>query len=202
LPPIEDRPFAHYVYRYTDFVGELTAGLYGHSHPVIRETLINTITEVGMNLGATTAQEAKFAALICSRFNLERIRFCNSGTEANLHALAGARRFTGKRKVVVFTGGYHGAVLSFGSGSAPNNVDQDDWVVARYNDVRSARQAIEGTEGVAAVLVEGMQGSGGCIPGTKDFLMAIQESAKKVRYLFLNGSALSYRDPGRRCVHP
>lgn len=161
-------------------MGELTAGLYGHSHPVIRETLVRTITEVGLNLGATTAQEARFAALLCSRFNLERVRFCNSGTEANLHALAGARRFTGKRKVVVFSGGYHGAVLAFGSGLAPNNVDQDNWIVTRYNDVESMRHAIEETEGVAAVLVEGMQGSGGCIPGTKRFLMAIQESARKV----------------------
>lgn len=134
-----------------------------------------------MNLGGTTAQEAKYAALLCARFGLERVRFANSGTEANLHALAAARRFTGRRKVVVFRGGYHGAVLSFGEGVAPNNVDGGDWVVARYNDVESARGAIEGEGGdVAAVIVEAMQGSGGCIPATREFMLAVQVAAEKV----------------------
>jgi glutamate-1-semialdehyde 2,1-aminomutase len=97
-----------------------------------------------------------------------------------MHALGAARRFTGRRKVVVFSGGYHGAVFSFGTGIAPNNVDLDDWVMAKYNDIGSARQAIEGTPELAAVLVEGMQGAGGCIPATQEFLLAVQESAKKV----------------------
>lgn len=142
-----------------------------------------------MNLGSTTAQEAKYAALLCSRFNLDLIRFANSGTEANLHALAAARRFTGKRKVVVFRGGYHGAVLSFGTGVAENNVDGDDWVVVGYNNVEAARRAIGG-EGVAAVIVEAMQGSGGCIPATREFLLAVQEAARQVSTLMSWGWCL------------
>lgn len=175
---------------YTDFVGELTAGLYGHSRPEIRSSIVSTIDNLGLNLGATTTQEAKYAALLCERFNLERIRFTNSGTEANLHALAGARKYTGKRKVVVFKGGYHGAVLSFGSGIAENNVDREDFVVARYNDVLGAKKVIEETADLAAVLLEGMQGSGGCIPGMKEFLIAVQEAASKVRDSSVN--AVSY----------
>jgi glutamate-1-semialdehyde 2,1-aminomutase len=164
---------------YTDFVGELTASLYGHSHPLIQKSLIDTITNVGLNLGSTIAQEALYARLICSRFGLDKIRFTNSGTEANLHALAGARYLTGKRKVVVFTGGYHGGVLGFWDGVQENNVDKSEWVVGRYNDVKGAKHLIE-QDDIAAVLVEGMQGAGGCISGTKDFLMQIQESAEKV----------------------
>lgn len=170
--------------RYTDLVGELTAGLYGHSHPLIQETLIGTIKEVGVNLGSTIAQEAVHAKLICSRFGLDRVRFTNSGTEANLHALAGARFFTGKRKVVVFKGGYHGGVLSFWDGVQENGVDKHDWIIGKYNDVLGTRKLIQGDD-VAAVLIEGMQGAGGCISGSKEFLMQIQESAKKV-FLQLN----------------
>ena len=165
--------------RYTDFVGELTAGLYGHSHPLIQKALIDTINHVGLNLGSTIAQETAHARLICSRFHLDKVRFTNSGTEANLHALAGARKFTGKRKVVVFSGGYHGGVLGFWDGVQENGVDRNDWVIGKYNDVDGAKTLIEQHD-IAAVLVEGMQGAGGCIPGTKEFLMQIQKSADEV----------------------
>lgn len=166
---------------YTDFVGELTAAVYGHSHPVIVASLLTTLTTVGINLGATIAQEHVHAAAMCKRFDLQRVRFTNCGTEANLHALAGARAFTGKRKVVVFAGGYHGGVLMFGGGQpAANNVDRDDFiVVARYNDVAGARAAIA-QEGVAAVLVEGMQGGPGAVPGTRAFLQGVEAAAKAV----------------------
>jgi glutamate-1-semialdehyde 2,1-aminomutase len=93
---------------YVDLVGEFTAALYGHSQPLIQQALISTIQNVGLNLGGTTTLETQHAALICERYHLDLIRFTNSGTEANLHAIQGAKRFTGKRKVVVFTGGYHG----------------------------------------------------------------------------------------------
>ncbi|GAB7356638.1 hypothetical protein MBLNU459_g7358t1 [Dothideomycetes sp. NU459] len=181
---------------YTDLTGELSAGLYGHSHPVILDAIKTTLDTVGLNLGSTTAYEARYAALLCARFGLERVRFANSGTEANLHALGAARRFAGagKRKVVVFGGGYHGAVLSFGAGVvAPNNVDGGEWVVARYNDVEAARAAIEGTDGVAAVLVEAMQGSGGCIPATEEFMLAVQESAKKANAVFILDEVMTSR---------
>jgi glutamate-1-semialdehyde 2,1-aminomutase len=133
-----------------------------------------------MNVGATTSQEQLFAKELCQRFDLERVRFTNSGTEANLHALAAARLFTNKRKVVVFNRGYHGGVLGFKGGKpAPNNVDPNDWIVVKYNDLDAATKAIEG-EGVAAVLVEGMQGNGGCIVSTEEFLIGIQNAAAKV----------------------
>ena len=133
-----------------------------------------------MNVGATTSQEQTFARELCQRFQLEHVRFANSGTEANLHALAAARAFTKKRKVVTFSGGYHGAVLGFAGGKpGANNVDIDDWIIARYNDLDSAQSAIAG-EGVAAVLIEGMQGAGGGISAKPGFLEGVQDAAAKV----------------------
>ncbi|KAK8221565.1 pyridoxal phosphate-dependent transferase [Phyllosticta capitalensis] len=184
-------------HEYVDLVGEFTAGLYGHSQPVITSTLQKTIADVGLSLGACTKQEVEYAKLLCQRFGLQRVRFCNSGTEANLHALAAACAFTGRRKVVVFEGGYHGAVLSFGHGVAANNVDKADWVVARYNDIESARKAVEETPDVAAVLLEGMQGAGGCIPASRDFLLAVQRAAAKVGALFIIDEVMTSRlSPG------
>lgn len=166
--------------RYTDFLAEFTAALYGHSNPIILSAIRDVIQNTGMNVGATTAQERRFAAALCERFSLERVRFANSGTEANLHALAAARLWTKKRKVVAFGGGYHGGVLGFAGGKpAPNNVDIDDWIVARYNDLASAIDAIR-SEGVAAVIVEAMQGAGGCISGTSEFLLGVQNAAAEV----------------------
>lgn len=171
---------------YTDLVGEMTAGLYGHSQPLIQETLIDTIKTVGLNLGGTTTLEARHAALLCSRFKLDRVRFTNSGTEANLHAIQGARRFTGKRKVVVFTGGYHGGCYTFpGDRAAENCVDRDDWIIAEFNDIKDTKRKIEESDDVAAVLIEGMQGRGPCLVGTHDFLHQVQASAKKVGAIFI-----------------
>ncbi|KAF1841674.1 PLP-dependent transferase [Cucurbitaria berberidis CBS 394.84] len=171
---------------YTDLVGELTAGLYGHSQPLIQQVLIDTIKNVGLNLGGTTTLETRHAALICERFKLDRIRFTNSGTEANLHAIQGAKRFTGKKKVVVFTGGYHGGCYTFpGDRPAENCVDKDDWIIAEYNDIEDTKRKIEESEDVAAVLLEGMQGRGPCIVGKHDFLHQVQQSARKVGAVFI-----------------
>ncbi|KJK78682.1 hypothetical protein H634G_06057, partial [Metarhizium anisopliae BRIP 53293] len=107
---------------YTDFTGEFTAALYGHSSPVIRKTITTVLTTIGLNLSGTTRAEQSLASAICARFNVSKVRFTNSGTEANLQALAAARRFTKKHKVVVFGGAYHGGVLGFAGGKpAANN---------------------------------------------------------------------------------
>ncbi|KAH8891140.1 acetylornithine aminotransferase [Thozetella sp. PMI_491] len=181
-------------HEYVDFVGELTAGLYGHSNPILQKTLLSTYENTGVNLGATTVEEMRFAELICRRFpGLEQLRFCNSGTEANLYALSIARHLTGKRKVIAFDGGYHGGVLSFGHGIAGNTVDQADWVLGTYNHVEEVKELLETTPGVAAVIVEAMQGAGGCIPATVDFLKTIQDTAAKCGIIFILDEVMTSR---------
>lgn len=71
-------------------------------------------------------------------------------------------------------------MLGFAGGKpAANNVDLDDWIVAKYNDLDGATRAIQ-DEGVAAALLEAMQGAGGCIVATEEFLKAIEDAARKV----------------------
>ncbi len=100
-------------HEYVDFLSEYTAGVYGHSHPVIRRAVEEALA-FGLNVGGHSPLELRFAEAVRARMpNLELVRFTNSGTEANLMALVAARAFTRREKVMVFAGGYHGAVLYF-----------------------------------------------------------------------------------------
>lgn len=164
-------------HRYLDALGEFTAGLYGHSHPVIRAAIDGALDN-GINLAGHTAAEPRLARAVRDRFtSIELLRFTNSGTEANLMALAAATAFTGRGTVLVFQGGYHGGVLTFASTGSPVNVPHR-FIVAPYNDLAAARQAVAGHEAdLAAILVEPMQGSAGCIPGDPGFLRGLRALA-------------------------
>lgn len=108
---------------------------------------------------------------------------------ANLHALALARHVTKKRKVLVFTGGYHGSVISFPlTEGAANNVNPSEWIIVQYNDVETTRRVMrERKDELAAVILEGMQGSGGCIQASKEFLQCIETEAKAVSQILQRG---------------
>lgn len=164
-------------HEYIDFLGDFTAGLFGHSNPVIRRA-VDAALDDGISLSAHNILETQLAELIIGRFpSIERVRFTNSGTEASLMALTLARVATGKSKFLVFRGGYHGSVLSFGQGSSISNVPYD-FIVAEYNDCDAAAALIarHGAE-LAAVMVEPMLGAGGCLPGTAEFLATLRRAA-------------------------
>ena len=164
-------------HEYLDLQGEFTAGIYGHSDPVIRAAVDDAMRD-GINLSGHNALAPKLAALICARFpSIDLVRFTNSGTEANLMALAAACVFTQRKKVLVFERGYHGSVLSFPPGSSPINVPHD-FIVAPFNDIDATRAAIAAAgDHLAAILVEPMQGAGGCTPGDPTFLAMLRDEA-------------------------
>ncbi|MFS2165833.1 aspartate aminotransferase family protein [Variovorax sp. Varisp62] len=180
-------------HRYADFIAEYTAGVYGHSAPEIREAVAEAM-KGGINLTGHNLLEGRLARLICERFpQIEQLRFTNSGTEANLMALTAALHFTGRRKIVVFSGGYHGGVLGFGAKPLPTTVPFD-FLVLPYNDTQTAREQIEkhGPE-IAAILLEPMQGASGCIPGRLEFLQALRESATRVGALLIFDEVMTSR---------
>ncbi len=164
-------------HEYIDALGEFTAGLYGHSHPVILAA-IDEALRGGINLSSHTAREGLLAHEIQRRFpSMELLRFANSGTEANLLALAAAKAHTGRSQVIVFDGAYHGGVLTFAGGGSPMNVPHA-FLLARYNDADSVRALVaEHGSDIAAILVEPMLGAGGCIPGEPAFLQALRTLA-------------------------
>ena len=164
-------------HRYVNLVGEYTAGMFGHSHPAIRAA-INRALDTGLNLSAHNLFEAKFARAVVDRFPaLESVRFTNSGTEANLMAVATAVAATKRRTVLVFQAGYHGGLMTFAGGGSPVNVPHH-FVLATYNDIEgTVALAREHAADLAAILLEPMQGGAGCIPATVDFLKALRAVA-------------------------
>lgn len=158
-------------HEYLDLLGNYTAGLLGHSPETVKRAIVGAL-EQGWTLGATHPTEVRFAELIASRFpGIEQVRFTNSGTEANLLALAAAVHLTGRSEILVFDGGYHGGVLSFGAHREVNVPHQ--FVSATYNDVASVERAFSQHQ-LAAVMVEPMLGSAGCLPATDEFLSALR----------------------------
>src|SRR5262249_48716831 len=129
-------------HEYVDFLGEYTAGLYGHSDAVIADAIRDALAD-GLVLGAPNRYEASLAAAICARIpSIDLVRFCNSGTEANLLALSLCRAVSGRLGVLVFAGAYHGGILSFAHGTSLLNAPFD-WIVGDYNDTVAATQLIE-----------------------------------------------------------
>jgi glutamate-1-semialdehyde 2,1-aminomutase len=164
---------------YADFLGEYTAGLYGHSHPVI-QAAIRKVVDDGMALGGPNPYEAALAAELCRRFpSVERVRFCNSGTEANLFAISTARLTTGRPAVLVFHGAYHGGVFYFGQHKTEINAPFP-WIYATYNDTDGTLALIDKHAGeLAAVVIEPMMGGGGGIPASREFLQALRDACTR-----------------------
>ena len=183
-------------HEYVDFLGEYTAGIYGHSDPRIAAAIHGAVAG-GLNFGSTTLREAELAELIKARFpSMELLRFTNSGTEANLMALALATTHTGRAAVMVFEGGYHGGVLTFPPGGSPVNVPHP-YVMARYNDLEGTRALIRAHAGdLAAVLIEPMMGGGGCIAGDADFLAMLRDETTLAGALLIFDEVMTSRLSG------
>jgi len=182
---------------YLDFLGEYSAGLYGHSNPAIVAAMTAAL-EAGVVLGAPNLHEAKFAAELCARFpSLERVRFCNSGSEADLMALSLARVVTKRGKILAFEEAYHGGFLIFGHGGSPLNVPFP-MVMGRYNDIaRTRAQIAEHAEDLAAVILEPMLGAGGCIPAAPGFLEMLREETARHGILLVFDEVITSRlSPG------
>ncbi len=165
-------------HKYIDFLSEFTAGIAGHSHPAIRRA-IDAAMDAGINLGGHNTFEPRFAALVQERFpSMELLRFTNSGTEANMLAISTAIAVTGRKKVLAFRNGYHGAVFMFSPG--PNINAPYDFVLGSYNDTDATLALIEThAADLAAVILEPMLGGGGCIPAELPFLKALREATTR-----------------------
>lgn len=180
-------------HEYLDFLAEFTAGIYGHSNPVIRAA-IDKALDNGINLSGHNLLESELARLICERIpSIERLRFTNSGTEANLLAIAAAKTHTGRNKVIVFDGAYHGGLLTFVGGNAAVNVPHE-FILAPYNDIESFMRMFKAhARDVAAVLVEPMQGAAGCIPATDEFIAALRDATAAAGALLIFDEVMTSR---------
>ncbi|MFJ0492772.1 succinylornithine/acetylornithine transaminase [Citrobacter werkmanii] len=171
---------------YIDFAGGIAVNALGHAHPALREALNDQASKFWhTGNGYTNEPVLRLAKKLINATFAERVFFCNSGAEANEAALKLARKFAhdrfGSQKsgIVAFKNAFHGRTLFTVSAGGQPAYSQDfaplppDIRHAVYNDLDSARQLIDDT--TCAVIVEPVQGEGGVVPATNDFLQGLRE---------------------------
>ena len=173
---------------YVDFIGSWGPMILGHSNPKIIKA-IKDQADVGTSYGAPTEAETSIGELIRTVMpSIEKIRMVNSGTEATMSCIRLARGYTGRNKIIKFTGCYHGHVDSLlikaGSGVSTFGLPDSPGIpeeLARhtisvpYNDINAFLEVFESIKSeLAAVIIEPIAGNMGFIPGDKDFLEALR----------------------------
>ena len=181
---------------YIDFLGEYTAGIYGHNHPVIRQAIDDALNK-GWNLGGHNTFEKELAKIVCERFSptMELVRFTNSGTEANMMAIATAIQWTGRKKVLVFSNAYHGSTISFPHTEKGTINLPHEWVLGTYNSIPNVSEILCSLppSSLAAILVEPMLGSGGAVPGDLAFLQYLRTVSIQLGALLIFDEVMTSR---------
>ena len=172
---------------YIDFASGVAVTSLGHCHPAMVRALTEQAKTIWHVSNWMTNEPAlRLAKKLVDATFAERVFFCNSGAEANEAALKLARRYAHdhfgpeKFRVVSTLNAFHGRTLftvtaggqakySTGFGPAPTGFTH-----IRYNDIAGLEAAFaeEGGDDICAVILEPMQGEGGMIPGTPEFLAA------------------------------
>ena len=176
--------------RYVDYWMGHMALILGHSPKVVTEALESQLTNgthygMGSRIAVDLGEEVQ-RDVPCA----EMVRFCNTGAEATMYLVRLARGYTGKKTVVKMTGGWHGFNTDLNKGvhlpfEGPESAgilgsEQAHVMTARFNDLESVNSAVKTARGdVAAILLEPVLGSGGCIPADEDFLRGVREVADK-----------------------
>jgi glutamate-1-semialdehyde 2,1-aminomutase len=175
--------------QYIDYINSWGPMILGHAYDKVVHAIIDK-TKLGTSFGTPTEIETAIAKLAIEMVpSIDKIRFVNSGTEACMSAVRLARGFTGKEKIIKFSGCYHGhsdafliqagsGAITFGSPNSPGVTKgtAQDTLLARYNDADDVRNIIALNKGeIACIIVEPVAGNMGCIPPKNNFLQELRE---------------------------
>ena len=191
--------------QYIDFIGSWGPMILGHSNPVVLNA-IRAQLELGTSYGAPTSLESILASQIKSQVpTMEKLRMVNSGTEATMSCIRLARGYTGKDKIIKFTGCYHGHVDSLlvkaGSGVSTFGLPDSPGIPSKlaaltyscpYNDIEAVSEVVnEIGDDLAAIIVEPIAGNMGFIPGEHKFLSTLRELCNKSESLLIFDEVMS-----------
>ncbi len=169
---------------YIDYVGTWGPAIHGHAFPPIIEA-VREAAGRGTSFGIPNPYEVDMARWIVEAVpSVQKVRMCNSGTEAVMSAIRLARGFTGRDKILKFDGCYHGHVdsllvkagsgaLTFGhpdSAGVPTSFTQHT-IVVPYNDEAAVRAAFDANKGqFAGIILEPVAGNAGLYAPRPDWL--------------------------------
>ena len=174
---------------FIDYVGSWGPMILGHCHPQV-VSAIKTAADSGCSFGAPTELEIILAEMVIKAVpSIEMVRMVSSGTEATMSAIRLARGYTGRDKILKFSGCYHGhsdaLLVKAGSGAATFGVPDSPGVpkdfakhtlTATYNDLASVKQLIaENPNEVACIIIEPVAGNMGTVPPREGFLEGLRE---------------------------
>ncbi len=174
--------------RYVDFIGSWGPMILGHGSREVLERVAEACRR-GLSFGAATAAEVEMAELVCGLIpSVEMVRMVNSGTEAVMSAIRLARGYTGRNKIIKFTGCYHGhsdgLLVKAGSGAMTSGIPDSmgvpvgctqDTLSADYNSLDSVKEHFERCgEEIAAVIVEPVAANMGVVPPLPGFLEGLR----------------------------
>ncbi|WP_224485511.1 glutamate-1-semialdehyde 2,1-aminomutase [Robertkochia aurantiaca] len=176
--------------RLIDYIASWGPMILGHAYePVVKA--VKERAESGTSFGIPTALETEIAKLAVQMVpGIDKIRFVNSGTEACMSAVRLARGYTGKEKIIKFSGCYHGhsdafliqagsGAVTFGSPNSPGVTKgtAKDTLLAPYNDLDAVKELIKANPGeIAAIIIEPVAGNMGCVLPNPGFLEGLREA--------------------------
>src|SRR5712691_5594687 len=178
---------------YIDYVGTWGPAILGHAHPKIIQAVQRT-AEKGTSFGIPNPLEVTMAKLICSAVpSVQKVRMCNSGTEATMSAIRLARGFTGRDKIIKFDGCYHGhadaLLVKSGSGALTHGRPDSAGVPQAFvgltislpfNDVDLVQKAFqENKNEIAAIILEPIPANAGLYFPRDDYLSSLHEECTR-----------------------
>lgn len=196
-----------------DFVNNYTVQFSGHSHPEI-VAAVQAQAALGMCSTMPSELDLELAEKIIQRAgSFEQIRFTNTGTEAVMHAIKGARAYTGRSKIAKCEGVYHGAYdyAEVSLDPDPQLWGQDkpksvghtrgvpsgvlsDVIVIPFNDVAVSRAILEeNADEIAGILFDVIPSRCGGIPATPEYIKMLKQFARKKNVILIQDEVVSWR---------
>ncbi len=197
-----------------DLFNNATSLAHGHAHPNVVAAVQEAAAQ-GTAFASATEWEIRLAEILIERLpSVDQIRFCNSGTEANLVAVRAMRAYTGRPKIAKFEGGYHGSAddvtisihpspQAAGDRRSPNAVPDSEGippevlgnvVVLPFNDLEGVADRLRPIKDeVAGILAEPVMGSAGMVTPRPGFLEGLRDLTRELDMLLVFDEVMMFR---------
>jgi glutamate-1-semialdehyde 2,1-aminomutase len=200
--------------QYVDVLNNYTQQIHGHRHKETHDAVCKQL-ESGTIFGAPHESQYRLGELLCKRIpSVEKVRFCNSGTEATMIAIKGARAYTKKNKIIKIEGMYHGThdlaeisvfppLSAVGDADMPNAVLGNagipenllkNIVVVPFNNISAFEMAVnKHKDDVAAVIMEPVMTSSGVIAANPEYLQFVRDLTAKLGIVLIFDEVVTLR---------